>query len=141
MNISQNGVALIKQFEGCSLSSYLCPAGICTIGYGHTAGVSDGEKITQCRADELLDGDLKVAEADVNRLVTVPLRQGQFDALCSFVFNLGAGDLAGSTLLKKLNSGDTAGASDEFCKWVHGGGKVLPGLVKRREAERELFNA
>lgn len=139
MNISNNGLELIKKFEGLRTNAYLCPAGILTIGYGHTSGVSPGDKITGQQADEYLREDVLVAEITVNTNVTVDMSQGQFDALVSFVFNLGAGNFVKSTLLTKLNDGDYAGAADEFPRWVNAGGKPLAGLVKRRAAERSLF--
>lgn len=140
MRTSQAGTELIQSFEGCKLNAYVCPAGVLTIGWGHTGkDVTPGQCISQARADELLAQDLAPRERDVERLVKVPLTQHQFDALVSFVYNLGAGALAGSTLLKKLNAGNYAGAADEFLKWNKAGGKVLPGLSRRRAAERELF--
>lgn len=109
------------------------------MGYGHTAFVKKGMRITAEEAEILLKADLQAAEAAVSRLVHVPLTQGQFDALVSFVFNLGGGRLAASTLLRRLNRKDYDGAAEQFSKWVFGGGKKLPGLIARREAERQLF--
>lgn len=139
MHISETGLALIRQFEGLRLSAYRCPAGIPTIGYGTTAGVKMGDTITKERAEELLREDVKRFEAQVLRLVKVPLTQGQFDALVSFVYNLGAGNLSNSTLLRLLNAGDYKGAAAQFDRWVYASGKRLSGLVKRRAAERALF--
>lgn len=139
MHISETGLALIRQFEGLRLSAYRCPAGIPTIGYGTTAGVKMGDTITKERAEELLREDVKRFEAQVLRLVKVPLTQGQFDALVSFVYNLGAGNLSNSTLLRLLNAGDYKGAAAQFDRWVYASGKKLSGLVKRRAAERALF--
>jgi lysozyme len=141
MKISQSGIDLIKRFEGCRLKSYLCPAGVWTIGYGHTAGVRKNQIITSDQASAMLMSDLLQFERAINAMVAVPLKQGQFDALVSFAFNLGSGALASSTLLRKLNSGDFKGAADEFLRWNKAGGKVLEGLVRRRAAERQLFDA
>lgn len=139
MQTSNNGINLIKRFEGLRLEAYRDSVGIPTIGYGHTHGVKMGDVITGAQADDFLREDLKVAELTINTNAKVKLTQGQFDALASFVFNLGSGNFVKSTLLKKLNTGDYAGAADEFGKWVNAGGKKLPGLVKRRAAEREVF--
>ncbi len=139
MNISKKGIELIKRFEGCRLKAYKCPAGVWTIGYGHTNNVRPDDTITQEEAEELLKRDLKVHEDNVKRLVKVPLTQGQFDALVSFEFNIGYGAMANSTLLKLLNSGNYDGAAKQFKRWVYAGDKVLEGLVKRRIAETEMF--
>jgi len=139
MHTSQKGLDLIKSFEGLRLSAYKCPADVWTIGYGTTAGVKQGQTITKERADELLREDVARFEAQVLRLVKVPLTQGQFDALTSFVYNLGAGNLGNSTLLRLLNAGDYKGAAAQFDRWNKAGGKVLAGLVRRRAAERALF--
>ena len=141
MQISKAGLDLIKQFEGLYLQAYRCPAGVPTIGYGHTAGVAMGQTITQQQADDYLRRDVRMFERAVERLVKVPLTQGQFDALVSFAFNLGEGALAQSTLLRLLNAGDYAGAAAQFDRWNKAGGRVLPGLVRRRAAERALFEA
>lgn len=144
MNASAQCVDLVKHFEGLYLKAYLCPAKVWTIGYGHTGlkhkdgTVKAGRKITEAEAEALLMQDLNTKYApDVERLVTVPLAQHEFDALVSFHFNTGS--LGKSTLLKKLNAGDKASAAEEFLRWTRGGGKVLPGLVRRRKAERYLF--
>ena len=139
MRTSESGLALIRQFEGLRLSAYRCPAGIPTIGYGSTAGVKMGQTITAGRAEELLREDVRQFEAAVSRLVKVPLTQGQHDALVSFAFNLGAKSLEQSTLLRLLNAGDYKGAAAQFDRWVYASGKKLSGLVKRRAAERALF--
>lgn len=141
MQISKAGLDLIKQFEGLYLKAYRCPAGVPTIGYGHTAGVAMGQTITQQQADDYLRRDVRQFERAVSRLVTVPLTQGQFDALVSFAFNLGDGALAQSTMLRLLNAGDYTGAAAQFDRWNKAGGRVLPGLVRRRAAERALFEA
>lgn len=139
MKISERGFELIKQFEGLRLQAYPCSAGVWTIGYGHTAGVQSGDVITAPQADAFLRDDVTLSERIVNKYVSVSLTQYQFDALVSFTFNLGSGDLRASTLLKKLNAGDTAGAAGEFLRWVNAGGKKRPGLIRRREAEKALF--
>ena len=139
MQTSQRGIDLIKRFEGLRLSAYKCPADVWTIGYGTTAGVKEGQIITKERAEELLRDDVKRFEDQVLRLVKVPLTQGQLDALVSFTYNLGAANLGNSTLLRLLNAGDYKGAASQFGRWTKAGGKELPGLVKRRAAERSLF--
>ena len=139
MNVSETGIQLIKKFEGCVLKAYKCPAGIWTIGYGHTSGVKEGQAITREQAEELLIQDLRPFEIGVNNLVNVPLNQNQFDALVSFCYNLGTGNLKNSTLLKLLNKGDYNGAAEQFDRWVYAGGKKLNGLVKRRAEEKKLF--
>ncbi len=139
LKASPNAYAIIKDCEGLFLASYRCPAGILTIGWGHTKGVTDGMRISLDQASEFLRDDVAVVEKGIRALVKVPLRQGQFDALCSFAFNLGLGSLKRSTLLDKLNDGDAAGAAKEFDVWVRAKGVVLPGLVSRRARERALF--
>jgi len=137
--LSDAGVDLIKGFEGLRLSAYQDSADVWTIGYGHTAGVQPGDRISTAEAERLLRQDTAWAQDAVRSLVKVPLSQNQFDALTSFTFNLGAEALEQSTLLRKLNAGDMAGAQAEFGRWVHADGEVLPGLVRRRAAEGELF--
>lgn len=144
MQTSEKGIALIKQFEGCKLTAYQDSVGVWTIGYGWTQPVDGkpiraGMVIKQETAERLLKTGLVSYESDVSRLVKVGLTQGQFDALVSFTYNLGARSLSTSTLLRKLNAGDYAGAADEFLRWNKAGGKVLNGLSRRREAERALF--
>ncbi len=136
---SQTGINLIKSFEGCRLTSYRDVAGIWTIGYGHTGNIAPGMCISQEQAEAFLKSDLARFEECVNRCVTVPLTQDMFDALVSFTYNVGTGALQRSTLLCKLNRGDTEGAAKEFDKWVHAGKKIFPGLVRRRREEKELF--
>jgi GH24 family phage-related lysozyme (muramidase)/LysM repeat protein len=138
-SLSQKGIDLIKSFEGLRTRAYRDPVGVWTIGYGHTGGVKPGQVISRERAEQLLRADTAWAQAAVRRSVKVPLTQGQFDALTSFTFNLGAGALASSTLVKKLNARDYAGAQKEFGRWVHAGGEVLQGLVRRRAAEAKMF--
>jgi lysozyme len=137
--ISKNGIDLIKNWEGCRTDAYLCPAGIWTIGYGHTRTATQGMKIDYTKADSLLLEDLKRFESAIRQLVKVPLNQNQFDALVSFTFNVGEDAFKGSTLLKLLNAGNYNAAAAQFGKWVYAGKKVLPGLVARREAEYQLF--
>jgi lysozyme len=139
MKISQEGVNLIKHFEGCRLEAYKCPAGVWTIGYGHTKGVKEGDAIEQEAAEAFLIEDLEAFEQAVARLVKVPITQQQFDALVSFTFNLGAGNLAASTLLRKLNNYQYIEVPEQMMRWVKAGGQVLDGLVKRRAAEAALF--
>ncbi|HCQ7771989.1 lysozyme [Enterobacter kobei] len=144
MQTSEKGIALIKQFEGCKLTAYQDSVGVWTIGYGWTKPVDGkpiraGMTIKQETAERLLKTGLVSYESDVSRLVKVDLTQGQFDALVSFTYNLGARSLSTSTLLRKLNAEDYAGAADEFLRWNKAGGKVLNGLTRRREAERALF--
>jgi lysozyme len=140
MKISQKGLAVIKQFEGLRLTAYKCPAGVLTIGYGSTgAHVKHGMTIIEQEAERLLLDDISRFEVGVQEVIKQPLTQGQFDGLVSFSFNVGLGALRESTLAAKLKSGDVAGAANEFTRWNKAGGKVLPGLVKRREAERALF--
>lgn len=144
MQTSDKGIALIKQFEGCKLTAYQDSVGVWTIGYGWTQPVDGkpiraGMTIKQETAERLLKTGLVSYESDVSRLVKVGLTQEQFDALVSFTYNLGARSLSTSTLLRKLNVGDYAGAADEFLRWNKAGGKVLNGLTRRREAERALF--
>lgn len=132
---------LIKKHEGCRLEAYKCPAGIWTIGYGHTDGsVTSGTTITQEEADKLFNQDIKKFEKAVTHMVKTTINQNQFDALVSFAFNLGIGALQNSTLLKKLNNNDFTGAANEFDRWVYGNNKTkLEGLVRRRKEEKELF--
>ncbi|QOZ81965.1 MULTISPECIES: lysozyme [Chromobacterium] len=140
MNISANGIKLIQQFEGLRLKAYQDAVGVWTIGYGHTGpDVTPGLVITQAQADALLARDLSRFETGVTRLVQVPLNQNQFDALVSFSYNLGLGSLQNSTLLRLLNQRDYAGAAAQFPRWNKAGGKVLPGLTRRRAAEQALF--
>ena len=140
LSYGNKGLALTQKFEGLRLTAYKDPVGIWTIGYGHTGvDVHQGLTITQQRAEELLLRDVGSAVATVGRLVKVRLTQNQFDALVDFVYNAGAGNFAGSTLLRKLNASDFAAAAAQFAKWVRGGGEVLPGLVERRAAEKALF--
>lgn len=141
MTYSENGLHLTEQFEGLRLAAYKDSVGVPTIGYGHTRNVTMDMSCTQEQAEQWLQDDVQIAVNGVNQLVTVALTQNQFDALVDFAFNLGVGSLQHSTLLRLLNGGDYAGAAGEFEKWNKAGGNVLPGLVKRRQAERDLFNS
>ena len=146
MKMSKEGVeALLKKFEGCKLKAYRCPANVCTIGYGHTSAagtptVIDGMTITQKQADDILWQDLVKYETAVQGLVTQDLTQHQFDVLVDFAYNAGVGALKSSTLLKKINAGDFDAVPAELMKWTKGkipgkGMQVLPGLLRRRQAE------
>lgn len=144
MKISDVGIRLISSFEDLKLVSYLCPANVWTIGFGTTVypsgkKVKQGEKCTPQQANEYFAHDLKRFESAVNNLVKAPLSQNQFDALVSLTYNIGETAFSKSTLLKKLNAKDYAGAADQFPRWNKGGGKVLKGLVRRRADERALF--
>ena len=141
MQIGQEGLNLIKHFEGCELQAYKCPAGVWTIGYGHIKGVSEGMTITQEEAEQMLKDEMAEYEGYVNKLVTVELNQNQFDAMVSWVYNLGGGNLSASTLLKVLNAGDYDGVPAQMMRWNKAGGKVLEGLTRRRQAEADLFVA
>lgn len=136
MNISQTGLELIKKYEGCRLKSYKCPAGVWTIGYGHTAGVKEGQTITQAQAEQYLKEDMVKYEGYVEKYVSLTLNQNQFDALVSFTYNCGAGNL--QKLVKNRNHAQIAEALTLYNKAT---GKVLPGLVKRRAEEKALFLA
>lgn len=148
MKLSAAGLDAIRQHEGLRLKAYPDPGSSnglpITIGYGSTRKLDGSDwhltdTITEAQAVELLRRDVAESEAAVNRLVKVPLRQGQFDALVSFAFNVGAGALGDSTLLRKLNGGDYDGAAAEFDRWIFNDGKIMPGLQRRREAEQALF--
>lgn len=143
MKMSQGAIdALLKQFEGCKLKAYRCPAGVCTIGYGHTSAagkplVNDGMTITQAQANAILASDLVKFEQAVTALLKQPVTQNQFDTLVDFAYNAGVGALRSSTLLKKVNAAQFDDVPAELMKWTKGGPekKSLPGLVRRRQAE------
>lgn len=139
MNPSQKCIDLVKSFEGLRHAAYKCPAGIWTIGYGTTSGVKPGDVVSSMEAERLLAGDLAKAARAVSRRVAVDINQNQFDALCSFTYNVGRLALAGSTLIRLLNQGNYPGAADQFLRWDKADGATLPGLTRRRQAERELF--
>ncbi|MDE9434478.1 lysozyme [Xenorhabdus bovienii] len=142
MEISENGINKIKSYEGLRLHAYPDPATGAepwTIGYGHTKGVKPEQVITEQQAEIFLHEDLIPIYAEIQRIVKVPLTQGQFDALCSFIFNLGIGNFIHSTLLKKLNLADYQGAAEEFLKWDRADGRVLADLRVRRASEQKMF--
>ena len=139
-NYSDAGLALTKEFEGLRLEAYRDCAGILTIGYGHTGpALFEGMKITEAEAEMLLRSDLADAMRCVNQGVTAAISQPQFDAMVDFCFNAGRGNFLQSTLLRKVNLDDSQGAAAQFGLWVHAGGKVVEGLVRRRRAEMEIF--
>lgn len=133
------GLELIKEFEGFRANAYLCPAGVPTIGYGETQGVKLGMTTTEPEAAAKLEKRYDEFEAGVLKNVKVTVTENQLGALVSFAYNLGVGNLQRSTLIKLLNAGDYTGAANEFGKWTMAAGKVLPGLVRRRAAEKALF--
>ena len=137
--INEIGLNLIKDFEGLRLNAYQDAVGVWTIGYGHTSTAYPGQRITTTQATALLRQDVANFENAVTRAVRVPITENQFAALVSFAYNVGSGALNSSTLLRKLNAGDTFGAANEFLRWNRAGGRVLAGLTRRREAERSLF--
>lgn len=133
-------IDIIKKHEGLRLEAYLpTPNDVWTIGYGHTHTTKQGMKITEAQAEALLRKDIAWVEKAINKFVVVPLTQNQFDALASFVFNVGEGAFSKSTLLRLLNSGDYEGAANQFLRWNKQKGRILKGLTKRREEERKLF--
>lgn len=145
MKINKEGIELIKEWESFSSKPYPCAGSVPTIGFGNTY-YEDGTSVRLSdppisieRAELLLNFTLRKFEQDVEKLIKVPVSVNQFSAIVSFAYNVGVGNLKKSTLLKKLNQNDFIGASNEFSKWVNSGGKKLNGLVKRREAEKELF--
>ena len=143
MKASQNIKNRIKEWEGCKLSSYKCPAGIWTIGYGHTSGVMPNQHITQAEADEMFDRDIEKFEGQMWQLVSgLRLTQGQYDALLSFAYNVGIGNFKASTLYRKVgrNPNDPT-ILGEFRKWTKAAGRELPGLVKRRDGEAKIYQS
>jgi lysozyme len=138
---SNTGLALTRSFEGLRLEAYQDSAGIWTVGYGHTGPeVHGGQRITEIQAEALLRSDLSSAVRAVQKAVLVNLAQHQFDALVDFCFNVGRGNFFGSSLLRYVNQGEFDNAAVQFGLWVHAGGKVIPGLVRRRAAEAALFS-
>lgn len=140
MNISDKGLNLIKSFEGLRLTAYRDAVGIWTIGYGHIQGVHQGMAINGEEAEQLLRDDVAKFEHGVEDMAS-ECTQGQFDALVSFAFNLGLSALKTSTLLRLHKAGDYVGAEEQFMRWTKAGGRVLPGLVRRRAAEAELYES
>lgn len=148
MAVNDATIRLITEFEGFVPTWYKDPVGIWTVGFGHTDAAgkpkyaeTKAKQFTREEGMNMLRNDLGQYEAAVNRAVKVPLNANQYGALVSFTYNLGAGNLEKSTLVKKINAGDFEGAANEFKKWNKAGGKVLAGLTRRREAERQLFVA
>ena len=139
LKTSQEGISLIKSFEGCELTAYRCSADVPTIGYGHTAGVSDGDTCTQEEAETMLADDLVEFEDYVKNYVESELQQNEFDALVAWTYNLGPANLKESTMLKELNSGNFEEVPRQMKRWNRAGGEVLDGLISRREAESLLF--
>ena len=139
MKTSAEGISLIKKFEGCELYAYQCSANVWTIGYGHTKDVEPGMQITQEDAEQMLVDELHEYENYINEYVTAPLSQNQFDAMVSWVYNLGPANLKASTLLKVLNAEDYDGVPAQIKRWNKAGGEILDGLIRRREAEARLF--
>ncbi|MDA8327509.1 MAG: lysozyme [Betaproteobacteria bacterium] len=141
MTYSKAGLTLTERFEGCRLTAYPDTGGVWTIGYGHTYGVHEGMTCTQDQAQAWLIEDTRSATDAVNHLVSIPLKQSEFDALVDFVFNLGVGAFARSTMLKDINAGNLAAAALQFPLWDRDAGRVLAGLLHRRLAEDAEFNA
>ena len=139
MNVSQKCVDLIKHFEGFEDTAYLCPANVWTIGYGRTRNVKEGDRITEPQAERDLLEELEEFKHQVLNSVKVELTQNELDALTSWTYNLGVGNLNSSTLLKKLNTGDKDSVPSEMLRWNKAAGKVLAGLTRRREAEAKLW--
>lgn len=143
MKTSYRGVNFISEFEGFEGKIYKDAAGLPTIGYGHLLKTGEEKRfsrgITKAEAIQLLKEDVRESEQAVSRLVEVNITQNEFDALVSFTFNVGQGNLRSSTLLRKLNENDKNEAADQFLRWNKAGGRVLNGLVRRREAERAMF--
>ena len=139
MKTSPKGISLIKEFEGLRLKAYKCPGGVWTIGYGHTVGVKPGMVISEAQAEEYLKADLVRFERYLNGL-GLALNQNQFDALISFIYNVGTGNFSSSTLLRKVRANPQDNSiMDEFLRWVYSKGCVLPGLQRRRLAEMKLY--
>ncbi len=141
MQVSEQGIALIRRFEGFSAVPYQCPAGLWTIGYGHALAAKEKPKLrlTRAEAEELLKKDTEQAAAALRRNVALKLAQNQFDALASFIFNIGAGAFVRSTLLDVVNRGWHEEVPAQLRRWIYAGGKIQPGLVARRKAESELY--
>ncbi|NJL51166.1 MAG: lysozyme [Hydrococcus sp. SU_1_0] len=139
MKLSEAGLSLIKSFEGLRLAAYQCSAGVWTIGYGHTKTAKPGKCITLEQANKLLTEDVVGFEQAVRMLVKVPLNQNQFDALVSFAFNVGVSGFQNSQLLVSLNKGHYSVAAKQLMRWVHAGKVRIPGLVRRRQREYDLF--
>lgn len=144
MKTSGKGREFIKGFEQLRLKAYPDPGTggePWTIGWGHTKGVMQGDRITQEQAEQFFSDDLAVFEMTVNSAIKRPMTQNQFDAMVSLAFNIGGPNFAQSTLVKKFNIGDVQGAADQFPRWKYANGNEMLGLIKRRAAEREMFLA
>ena len=140
MKTSEEGRQFIKLKEGLKLETYKCSSNVSTIGYGHTGSdVHANMKITKEQAEKLFAMDIQIHGNNINKLVKVPLTQGQFDALVSLEFNIGYGALKDSTLLRLLNAGKYRESAEQVTRWVYSGGKISAGLQKRREEEKRLF--
>ena len=139
MKISLEGLGLIKKFEGCELEAYKCAAGVWTIGYGSTKGVKEGDSLTQEDADKLLRHEMNEYEGYIKDMVKIDLKQNEFDSLVSWVFNLGPANLKTSTMLKVINDNKLEEVPSQMKRWNKANGKVLEGLIRRREAEALLF--
>ena len=140
MSMSYSGLQMMMKAEGLRLEAYRCPANVLTIGYGHTgADVVEGMLINEAQAEALLKKDIEFAERGVREYAAVPLTQGQFNSLVDFAFNCGVGAMRGSTMLRRLNSKDYAGAADALLLWNQAGGRVMAGLTKRRQEEKAMF--
>ncbi len=139
MQISEEGKQLIKKFEGCRLEAYKCSAGVWTIGYGRTTNVKEGDTCTQEEAEKWLNEELVVYGAYVNDAVLITLEQNEFDALVAWTYNLGSTNLNNSTMLRVLNENQKEDVPHQMRRWNKANGKVLEGLVRRREAEALLF--
>ena len=137
--MSVDATSLIAEFEGFSAEAYLCPAGVWTIGYGQTGGIKRGMTCTKVEAMRWLSARVKTTEREIRRLVRVPINANQMAALVSFVYNVGIGAFKRSSLFRLLNAGRYAEAADQLLRWDKAGGKVLPGLTRRRIREREIF--
>ena len=139
MKTSNKGIDLIKKHEGFRPKAYRCSANVLTIGFGHTLNVKSTDVIDKAQAEAFLRQDVEFAEKEVNKH-NLNINQNQFDALVSFVFNIGVGNFARSTLLRKIKSNPNDQAiREEFERWIYAGGKVLPGLVRRRKEEADLY--
>ena len=139
MKTTPKGIALIKEFEGLRLKAYKCPGGVWTIGYGHTDGVRPGMVISERQAEDFLKAELIAFEKYLNDL-RLAINQNQFDALISFIYNVGTGNFSSSTMLRKVKANPLDNSiMDEFLRWVYSKGRVLPGLQRRRLAEMKLY--